>query len=135
MLLKSGRRIQLELIKLIIVSFVVLLVITGLHFYSFLSTMLPPGLIAQSKARISVFALVTGALLLGTTWMLVKWFTYRLLGPIPRLQRQIKEMSETGNFKNLTTRQKDKLEDFVKTINLLIDKANGMAGKENENKK
>jgi hypothetical protein len=118
---KSGRRIHLELIKLVIISFVVLLVITGLYFYSFLSTMLPLSLIAQSKVRISVFAVVTGALLLGITWMLVKWFTYSLLGPIPRLQRQMEDMSRTGDFRPLTSRKKDKLEDFIRTINLLID--------------
>ncbi|MDI6641362.1 MAG: hypothetical protein QME68_03515, partial [Elusimicrobiota bacterium] len=97
-MIKSGKRIQFELIKLVIAVFLILLVVTAINFYLFLFTILPTGIITQKEnvLRMILFGIVTVILLFGITWSLVKLFTYHLVGPIPRLKREIREMVETG---------------------------------------
>ncbi|OIO76356.1 MAG: hypothetical protein AUJ85_00885 [Elusimicrobia bacterium CG1_02_37_114] len=116
------KRIQLELIKFTICVFFVLLFVTAVNFYSFLSTMLPSSLILQSKARIIIFGLVTTVLIFGITWMLVQWFTYRTIGPIVRLEREIKSMVDSGDYRPLTVRKGDILQGLIEHFNLLIEK-------------
>ena len=118
------KRIKLELIKFTIFVFFVLLIVTAINFFSFLSTILPASLLAQSRERIIVFGAVTVVLVFGVTWMLVRWFTYRAIGPIVRLQREIASMSESNAYRRLTVRKKDILQELVNHINLLVDKLN-----------
>ena len=121
-MLKSGRRIHLEIIKLVIAVFFILLIVTSFNFYLFLQTVLPPAVLAQSTLRVIIFGVISIALMFGITVSLVKWFTYSVVGPIPRLQREIKEMTDTGKIKSLSVRKRDKLSEFIETINSLLEK-------------
>jgi len=119
----ANRRIKLEMIKLVILIFFILLIITTVNFYLFLSSILPLGIMLQKEnlIRLSVFGVITGFLILGITAMLVKWFTYKTLGPVPRLIKEIKIMTEENKYHLLEIRKKDKLRDLVDAINILIE--------------
>jgi len=122
MILKSGRRMKLELIKFTVYVALVLLVLISINFYWFLTTILPPSLLVQSAVRIAVFSAVSILLIFGITIMLVKWFTFSVVGPMPRLQREINEMVDSGKYCSLKTRDQDKIREFIDTVNLLIQK-------------
>jgi len=119
----ANRRIKLEMIKLVILIFFILLIITTVNFYLFLSSILPLGIMLQKEnlIRLSVFGVITGFLILGITAMLVKWFTYKTLGPVPRLIKEIKIMTEENKYHLLEIRKKDKLRDLVDAIDILIE--------------
>jgi hypothetical protein len=118
-----NRRIKLEMIKLVILIFFILLIVTAVNFYLFLSSILPLGIMLQKEnlIRLSVFGVITGVLIFGITAMLVKWFTYTTLGPVPRLIKEIKLMKEENKYHFLEVRKKDKLRDLVDAINILIE--------------
>ncbi|MBU2567853.1 MAG: hypothetical protein KJ967_03675, partial [Elusimicrobia bacterium] len=109
---KSGKRIHLEIIKLVVIVFFIVLLVTGFNFYLFLRTVLPSAVLVQSKLRIIIFGAVSIVLMFGITALLVKWFTYNVVGPIPRLQREIKGMVATGKNNKLFVRKEDKLSEF-----------------------
>ncbi|OGS27444.1 MAG: hypothetical protein A2297_04290 [Elusimicrobia bacterium RIFOXYB2_FULL_48_7] len=113
---------KLELIKFTVYVALVLLVLISINFYWFLTTILPPSLLVQSAVRIAVFSAVSILLIFGITIMLVKWFTFSVVGPMPRLQREINEMVDSGKYCSLKTRDQDKIREFIDTVNLLIQK-------------
>ncbi|OGS18447.1 MAG: hypothetical protein A3J83_07700 [Elusimicrobia bacterium RIFOXYA2_FULL_40_6] len=122
MIIKSGRRLKLELIKFTVYVAVLILLLVSINFYWFLTTILPPTMLSQSAARIAVFSVISIFLIWGITVLLVKWFTFSVLGPMPRLQREITRMAESEKYHCLTVRDKDKIGEFIEVVNLLIKK-------------
>ncbi|OGS23288.1 MAG: hypothetical protein A2252_09395 [Elusimicrobia bacterium RIFOXYA2_FULL_39_19] len=123
-MIKSGRRIKLELIRFTVYVVLAVMMAISVNFYWFLSTVLPPTMLAQSLMRIVMFSVIELILILGITVLLVKWFTFTVIGPLPRLQEEINDMVSKDEFRDLVVRNSDKIKEFVDSVNLIIQRLN-----------
>jgi len=117
------KSMQLELIAIITGTFIAMMLLTLFNFTSFLSTILPNAAIVSSRERIIIF-IVSTFLIIGIAAVFLLVYTHRIIGPLPRLEREIRNMVEAKKYHNLGVREKDKLKSFISTINLLIKEIN-----------
>jgi hypothetical protein len=115
--------IQLEFIAIVVITFLIMMVLTVLNFTSFLYTILPQASIVAGKDRIIIY-IVSTVLIIGVAAVFVLIYSHRIIGPIPRLQREITDMVESGDYHLFVVRKKDKLKNFIESINLLIKELN-----------
>jgi len=115
------KRFQLEFIFTVVIIFLIAIVISLLNFTSFLSNILPQAAIISTKTRIILF-LISTLIILSVAVIVTLVYSNKIIGPIPRLEKEIKEMTQTNKYHCIKVREKDRLKHFIDSINILIKK-------------
>lgn len=116
---------QYRVISLIAVCFIVLTVLIQVSFYAFLRAVIPKIEIIEHQFDILRFAfwvMFLAFVALFVTAVIVVLLTHRMVGPVPRLENELKEMIATGNYHELKVRKTDVLRNLVDVFNQIISK-------------
>lgn len=127
-----NRPVQLRYMGLVGVPLVVLMAaLYYLIYYSVFNEMLIPEAItttllpAMKKVNITVVVIVPALLFLLLRAALI--YSNRIIGPIPRLEKELDKAISGDYSVRLKTRDKDELGSFVNKINMLLEKVDKSA--------
>jgi len=111
---------QVKFVALVVVAFLVMLVFLVANLHGLLASVMPRGVLAQSKG--AVLTSVLGILvILAVTAAVIVRYTHRFFGPLKRLRRELEDMAEKKQYWHLRVRTGDYLESLVEGMNLIID--------------
>lgn len=118
------RGFQLRYAGLVAGALLVLLLFTGFHAMFAIQQILPSDvalnvrpLLEQSTYRV----FFVGVLYIAVVTLAAIFLSHRALGPVGRLEDEVREMAESGGFNGeLKVREGDGLEDLVVAINQLL---------------
>lgn len=119
------KKFQLKPVYLIAGAFLFITVIIEWQIFSLLTTVLPQITLMETRNNIIWFGvsiMVQLFIILLVLAILIIIYLHRLVGPVKRLQRELKEMNETGKYHQLEMRKKDELKSFISEVNNLIAK-------------
>lgn len=128
-----NKDVQLRYIGLIVIS--LLLLLTGLYclmYYSVFSQILIPEAIAATllpaMKKVNITVLLTAPFMLFIILRIALVYSNRIIGPIPRLEKELDRVIAGDYSVRVKTRDKDALKSLVKKINTVlenIDKEHG----------
>lgn len=130
----TGSRIQMRYLTLLMISMVIPLVFAvGCLYYLIFTIMAEqigiPEYVAQTL--FPVIGKINAILLIGVPplfIMLILWgivLSHRLAGPMERLERDIKKISEGDYAKRIHVRKNDDIKPLADALNILLDKIEG----------
>ncbi|UCD55512.1 MAG: methyl-accepting chemotaxis protein [Candidatus Omnitrophota bacterium] len=122
-----NKKFQFRYIALIVIPLILLLV--GLYYliyYSVFSEILIPEALATTllpaMAKVNIIIAFTAPILLIIIFRMAFKYSNRIIGPIPRIEREL-EKAITGDFSvRVKARDKDELYSFINKINMLLEK-------------
>jgi signal transduction histidine kinase len=111
-----------------LVAIPLVIALAGLYYlmyYSVLSQiLLPEGVIAMllpAMKKVNMFVAISLPLVLFIVLRLALVYSNRIVGPLPRITREIDKVLAGDHSQGLVVRDKDELSDFVKKINFLLE--------------
>lgn len=119
------KKIQLRHTFALIVSFLIVLIVAEVQMYLLLSKILPAITLEASRGYIFRYGLIFMLeffifVLIVAAGNII--YLHRLVGPLPRMRREIEEMLKTGEIHLLRIRRKDELAELVAAFNRLLEK-------------
>lgn len=123
-------RLQMRYLRLIVSMVIMVMLVVGLTFYATFKLALDTGQLGRyAEARIQeIFSRVNILLIVETVvFALIAAFlslklTHRIAGPMLRIEKCVRDMSEKGVTEEIHIRKDDELQDLVGEINKLVKK-------------
>lgn len=111
-----------------LVAVPLILVLAGLYYlmyYAVLSQILiPEGVIAMllpAMKKVNIVVIASLPVILFIILRIALIYSNRIIGPIPRIEREIDKVLSGDHSRRLKVRDKDELRHFVKKINMLLE--------------
>ena len=79
------------------------------------------GELSVSAAYLAIFVIVTFLIVAISIWIAVR-YSHRYFGPLPRINRELAEMMDTGTYHKIKIRESDSMHRLVSDLNLVIEK-------------
>ncbi|OGS23290.1 MAG: hypothetical protein A2252_09405 [Elusimicrobia bacterium RIFOXYA2_FULL_39_19] len=119
------RKVQLQYLTLIFASYLTVLILIEIQLYSFLKSILPKIQFATDHSYIlglGITIMVEMLVVVCIVGFAIAVHSQRIVGPIPRITREIDSMLKTGNYHHVQIRKKDYIFGLTEKINGLVDK-------------
>lgn len=122
-----NKAMQFRYIALILIPLITLL--TGLYclmYYVVLNQILiPEGVVAMllpAMKKINIIVAISAPVILVVILRIALIYSNRIIGPLPRMEKEIDKILSGDYSLRLKVRDKDELKNFIKKVNMLLEK-------------
>ncbi|MDI6756618.1 MAG: hypothetical protein QME32_01195 [Endomicrobiia bacterium] len=119
---------QLKPVYLIAAAFLLIIAMIELQLFMLLKTVLPEIAMLETRGeilRFGIFIMVQLFVIFTALAAATTIHLHRFVGPLARLTKELKNMSETGDYKSLIVRKSDALHTFIEKLNGILSKISG----------
>jgi len=130
-----SRKFQLKYVWLVIVSFIIVIGLVLWDIHKMLKTLMPCVQMmemAPEIAKSEMLLLVKVSSIMVILALLMVYLTFKIAGPLFRIEKEIRSMLDTKEYKNIKIRQGDEAQELVELLNKLINQIKGVPDNENK---